>query len=81
MLQGLASSINVVKNAIDSFGAHEFMARTNVPIRQFADSPGQPVDAWEPLGPNEWWDEEGTVCAGRRLRCVPDLPACRPALL
>ena len=37
------------------------MARTNVPIRQFAESPGQAVDAWEPLGPNEWWDEEGTV--------------------
>ena len=60
-MQGIASSLNVVKNLMDSVGAKEFMARTNVSIRQFADKPGQPVDVWEPLGRNEWWDPEGTV--------------------
>ena len=32
-LQGIASSLNVVKNVLDSVGAKEFMARTNVSIQ------------------------------------------------
>lgn len=57
----MARSINVIKSFKESLGKHSFMARSLVSIRQFYDSPGQPVDDWFDLGQNEWWDDEGTV--------------------
>ena len=53
--------INVVKGLKDTFGAKTFMGRAAVPIRPYADRPGETVEDWFDLGRGEWSNEDGTV--------------------
>ena len=55
--------INVVKGIKDTFGAKSFMGRAAVPIRPYADKPGETVEDWIDLGKGEWSNEDGTVRA------------------
>ncbi len=55
--------INVVKGLKDTFGAKTFMGRAAVPIRPYADRPGETVEDWFDLGRGEWSNEDGTVRA------------------
>lgn len=53
--------INVVKGIKDTFGAKTFMGRSLIPIRPFADRPGEPVTDWYDMGKGEWSNDDGTV--------------------
>ena len=53
--------INVVKGIKDTIGAKTFMGRTSIPIRPFADRPGEPVTDWYDMGKGEWSNDDGTV--------------------
>jgi hypothetical protein len=53
--------LNVVKGIKETFGAKTFMGRALVPIRPFADRPGEPVTDWYDLGKGEWSNDDGTV--------------------
>ena len=53
--------LNVVKGIKDTFGAKTFMGRALVPIRPFADRPGEPITDWYDLGKGEWSNDDGTV--------------------
>jgi hypothetical protein len=66
--------VNVVKGIRETFGAKSFMGRTAIPLRQFADRPGETVEDWYDLGKGEWANEDGTVRA-RPLACL--LPSAR----
>lgn len=56
-------SINVVKGVKETVGAKSFMGRAAVPVRPFADRPGETVTDWYDLGKGEWSNEDGTVRA------------------
>ena len=53
--------INVVKGLKDTFGAKTFMGRAAIPVRRFADRPGETIDDWYDLGKGDWSNEDGTV--------------------
>lgn len=53
--------VNVVKGIKETFGAKTFMGRAAIPIRPFADRPGETVEDWYDLGKGEWANEDGTV--------------------
>ena len=53
--------INVVKGIKDTIGAKTFMGRASIPIRPFADRPGEPVTDWYDMGKGEWSNDDGTV--------------------
>lgn len=53
--------LNVVKGIKETFGAKTFMGRALVPIRPFADRPGEPITDWYDLGKGEWSNDDGTV--------------------
>lgn len=59
--------LNVVKGIKDTFGAKTLMGRALIPIRPFADRPGEPVTDWYDLGKGEWSNDDGTV----RLAVTP----------
>ncbi len=56
------SHLNPLKGIKDTFGAKTFMGRAMIPIRPFADRPGEPVTEWYDLGKGEWSNDDGTVC-------------------
>ncbi len=56
-------SINVVKGIKDTVGAKTFLGRAAIPVRPFADRPGETVQDWYDLGKGEWSNEDGTVRA------------------
>ena len=53
--------INVVKGIKDTFGAKSFMGRAAVPIRPYAEKPGETIEDWIDVGKGEWSNEDGTV--------------------
>ncbi|EIE26093.1 hypothetical protein COCSUDRAFT_46488 [Coccomyxa subellipsoidea C-169] len=53
-------SINVVKGIKDTVGARTFLGRAAIPVRPFADRPGETVQDWYDLGKGEWSNEDGT---------------------
>ena len=59
--------INVVKGIKDTIGAKTFMGRASIPIRPFADRPGEPVTDWYDMGKGEWSNDDGTVSHPRHL--------------
>ncbi|CAL5218486.1 g172 [Coccomyxa viridis] len=56
----MVSHLNPLKGIKDTFGAKTFMGRAMIPIRPFADRPGEPVTDWYDLGKGEWSNDDGT---------------------
>lgn len=55
--------MNLVKGVKDTIGAKTFMGRAAIPVRRFADRPGETVEDWYDLGKGDWSNDDGTVRA------------------
>lgn len=56
-------NVNLVKGIKETIGSKSFMGRVAIPIRPYADRPGETVTDWFDLGRGDWANEDGTVRA------------------